>query len=81
MDSSAQTTFTIASPLPLHAPPLLAFIDSLLAAVETINSNDTETVIDRIFGIPLLISTYDGAGDLTSVTLFGINVTFLFESL
>jgi hypothetical protein len=29
--------------------------------------------------IPLLVSTYDSAGALTSVTLFGIDVTFLFE--
>ena len=43
------------------------------------NGNGTETVTDSLFGIPLLISTYDGSGDLMSVTLFGINVTFLFE--
>jgi hypothetical protein len=33
------------------------------------------------FGFPLIESLYDGAGNLVSVTLFGINVTFLFESL
>jgi len=32
-----------------------------------------------LFGSPLLVSTYDGSGDLTSVTLFGMNVTALFE--
>jgi hypothetical protein len=31
--------------------------------------------------IPLFISTYDGAGNLMSVTLFGMNVTLLFELL
>jgi hypothetical protein len=66
-------------PPTLHTPPLLALFDELLHGIETVNRNDTETVIDSIFGIPLLVSTYDGAGNLESVTLFGINVTALFE--
>ena len=65
----------------MHTPPLLAFFDSLLGGIEAVNGNGTETVIDKIFGIPLLVSTYDGAGNLKSVTLFGIDVTALFESL
>jgi hypothetical protein len=72
------------SPTPpptLHTPPLLALFDSLLGGIETVNGNDTETVIDKIFGIPLLVSLYDGAGNLESVTLFGIDVTLLFELL
>jgi hypothetical protein len=64
----------------LHTPPLLALIDSLLGEIETVNGNGTETVIDRFFGIPLFISTYDSAGNLMSVTLFGIDITSLFES-
>ncbi len=68
-------------PPTLHTPPLLAFFDSLLGGIETVNGNNTETVIDRIFGIPLLISTYDGAGNLENVSLFGIDVTLLFELL
>jgi hypothetical protein len=68
-------------PPTLHTPPLLAFLDSLLGGIETINGNNTETVIDRIFGIPLLVSSYDGAGNLTNVSLFGIDVTLLFELL
>ncbi len=32
-----------------------------------------------LIGIPLFESTYDGNGNLTSVTIFGINITFLFE--
>jgi hypothetical protein len=71
------------SPAPqptLHTPSLLAFFDSLLAGVETSNSDGTETVTDSIFGIPLLVASYDSNGDLLSVTIFGINVTFLFES-
>jgi hypothetical protein len=71
------------SPVPppsLHTPPLLALIDSLLGGIETVNGNGTETVIDRFFGIPLFVSTYDSAGDLMSVTVFGIDITFLFES-
>jgi hypothetical protein len=70
-----------ASPPTLHTPPLLAFFDSFLAGVETVNGNRTETLVDRIFGIPLLISTYDGAGNLMRVTLFGIDITFLVEML
>ena len=65
----------------LNVPPLLAFFDSLLGGVERVTDNGTETVTDSIFGIPLLVATYDSAGDLLSVTLFGINVTALFESL
>jgi hypothetical protein len=74
---------TSPSPAPptLHTPPLLAFFDALLRGIETVNSNETETVTDSIFGFPLIVSLYDGAGNLLSVTLFGIDVTFLFESL
>ncbi len=68
-----------APPPTLHIPPLLSFIDSLLGAVETVNGNGTETITDSFFGIPLLVSTFNSSGDLTSVTVFGINITFLFE--
>ena len=68
-----------APPPTLHTPPLLALIDSLLGGIETVNGNGTETVIDSFFGIPLFVSAYDSAGDLMSVTVFGINITFLFE--
>ncbi len=70
-----------APPPMLHTPPLLAFFDAFLHGAETVNSNGTETVIDRLFGLPLLVSTYDSAGHLRSVTLFGFNVTLLFELL
>jgi hypothetical protein len=66
-------------PPALHTPPLLALFDALLHGIETVNGNGTETVTDSLFGSPLLVSTYDGSGDLTNVTLFGINVTSLFE--
>jgi hypothetical protein len=66
-------------PPALHTPPLLALFDALLHGIEAVNGNGTETVTDSLFGIPLLLSTYDGSGDLMSVTLFGINVTALFE--
>lgn len=68
------------APPALRTPPLLAFFDSLLAGIETINA-ETETVTDSIFGIPLFVSLYDGSGNLLSVTIFGIDVTFLFELL
>jgi hypothetical protein len=67
------------APPRLQTPPLLAFFDSILGGVETVNSNGTETVIDTLFGIPLFISTYDGKGILMSVTLFGIDITWLFR--
>jgi uncharacterized repeat protein (TIGR03803 family) len=72
-----------ASPAPpaLNVPPLLALFDSLLGGTETVNANGTETVTDSFFGIPLLVSTFDSSGKLESVTLFGINVTALFELL
>ncbi len=63
----------------MNIPPLLAFFDSLLGAIETVNANDTETLVDSFFGIPLLASTFDRSGKLVSVDLFGfIDVTFLF---
>lgn len=93
--AQAATTVTLAPPPPppphspppatppapptLQVPPLLAFFDSLLGGVETVNANGTETITDSIFGIPLIVSTFNHAGNLMSVTLFGINVTFLFE--
>jgi hypothetical protein len=67
------------APPTLQVPPLLAFFDALFGGIETINSNGTETVIDSLFGIPLFVATFDSSGGLESVTLFGINITFLFE--
>jgi hypothetical protein len=66
-------------PPALHTPALLAFFDALLGGIEAVNGNGTETVTDSLFGIPLLLSTYDGSGDLMRVALFGIDVTALFE--
>jgi hypothetical protein len=65
-------------PPTLNVPPLLAFFDSLLAGVETINANGTETITDYLLGFPLLVATFDDSGNLVSVDLFGIDVTFLF---
>jgi hypothetical protein len=50
----------------------------LLRAVETINANGTETITDYLFGLPLLVATFDDSGNLVSVDLFGFDVTFLF---
>ncbi len=66
------------APPTLRVPPLLAFLNSILGGTETMNSNGTETVTARFFGIPLFVSTFDSAGRLLSVSLFGINITFLF---
>jgi photosystem II stability/assembly factor-like uncharacterized protein len=65
-------------PPSLNVPPLLALFDSLLGGIETVNANGTETITDSILGIPLIVATFDGSGNLVSVTLLGINVTFLF---
>jgi hypothetical protein len=64
-------------PPTLQKPFLLSLFDQLLGGVELINANGTETVVDNFFGIPL-ISTYDASGNLVSVTMFGLNLTFLF---
>jgi hypothetical protein len=53
-------------------------LDTLLAGTETVNANGTETITDSLFGMPLLVSTFDSAGKLGSVTLFGFDITFLF---
>jgi hypothetical protein len=69
------------SPTPaptLNVPPLLALLDGLLGGTETVNANGTETITDSLFGIPLLVSTFDHSGHLVSVTLFGIDIAFLF---
>ncbi len=64
-------------PEPPSVPPLLAFFNSLLGDVETVNTTGTK-IVDSLFGIPLLVETYNYSGNLVSVTLFGINITFLF---
>jgi probable HAF family extracellular repeat protein len=62
----------------LQVPPLLAFFNSILGATETVNGDGIETVVDSLFGIPLLVSTFDSTGHLVRVTLFGFDITFLF---
>jgi subtilase family serine protease len=69
---------SLPSPPALDVPPLLAFFDSLLGGGETVNADGTATITDNFFGIPLLLATFDHSGHLVSVTLFGMNVTFLF---
>ncbi len=66
------------APPSLNVPPLLALFDQVLGGVETVNANGTETITDRFFGIPLLVSTFDSSGNLVSVDLFGFNITSLF---
>ena len=63
----------------MNAPPLLAWFDQLLGAIETVNADGSATETASIYGIPLLKSIFDSAGKLESVTLLGINVTPLFE--
>jgi hypothetical protein len=59
----------------------LALLDQLLGATETENADGSVTETAGLFGFSLLVSTFDSAGNLESVTLLGINVTFLFELL
>jgi hypothetical protein len=66
------------APPTLQVPPLLAFLDSLLGGVETVNNNGTETITDSLFGFPLIVATFNSSGGLVSVTLLGFNITFLF---
>ena len=61
-------------PPTLHVPPLLALLDLLLGGVRTVNANDTETITDSLFGITLLVSTYDGSGNFVSATWLGFNI-------
>jgi streptogramin lyase len=76
----ARPTAPASPPAPpsLNVPPLLALLDRLLGGIETVNANGTETITDNLFGIPLLVSTFDNSGELVSVSFFGLNITFLF---
>lgn len=62
----------------LNVPLLLEFIDQLLNGIETVNADGTATVTDDLFGLPLLVSTFDASGQLENVSFLGMNVTFLF---
>jgi hypothetical protein len=66
------------TPPTLHKPFLLALLDDLLKGVETVNANGTETVTDSFFGLSLMVSTYNGAGNLTKVAFLGFDITILF---
>jgi hypothetical protein len=59
------------SPQPpaLNVPSLLALFISMLGGVETVNVNGTETITDSLFGMTLLVSTYDGSGNFVSAAL------------
>jgi hypothetical protein len=67
-------------PPALHTPSLLAFFDHFffVTSTQTVNPNGSVTVMDTIFGLPFLVSTYNSSGNLTSVLLFGSDVTMLF---
>ncbi len=75
---SAATTPPASSPPALSVPLLLEFFDQLLHGIETVNADGTATVTDSLFGLPLLVSTFDASGHLENVAFLGINVTFLF---
>jgi hypothetical protein len=64
---------------PLHTPYLLGLFDAFFHGVVKANPDGTTTITDNLFGLQL-VSTYNNSGNLQSVTLFGMNVTFLFES-
>ena len=52
-----------------------------ICGTEMVNANGTETTMDSMFGMPLLVSTFDSSGHLESVTWLGMNVTMLFKLL
>lgn len=56
-----------------HVPPLLALLNSLLAAIEKMYDDHT-TFTGSFFGIHLLDETYDDSGNLVSATLLGIDI-------
>jgi hypothetical protein len=56
-------------------------LDLIWGGAETVNADGTATITDSVFGIPLLVAKFDNAGNVTSITLFGIDVTFLFTLL
>jgi hypothetical protein len=66
------------APPALHTPFLLALFDQFLKGVETLNADGTVTVTDSIFGLTLLVSTYNSAGNLVRVTFLGFDITLLF---
>jgi hypothetical protein len=66
-----------AFPPTLHTPWLLALFDQELKGIEAMSADGTVTVTDNFFGC-LLVSTYDSAGYLVSVTFFGLNITAIF---
>jgi hypothetical protein len=65
----------------LNAAPLPASVDQLLAGSETVDAEVAVTEKANFFGLLPWLSTFDSSGDLESVTLFGIDVTILFELL
>jgi hypothetical protein len=67
------------APPPLNVPPVLALINALLHGTETVNPDGSVTVTDSFFGFPVLVSHFSPTGQLESVTLFGIDITFIFE--
>jgi hypothetical protein len=62
----------------LSVPWLLEFFNELLHGIETVNTDGTVTVTDSLFGLPLLVSTFDPTGQLELVSFLGMNITPLF---
>ncbi len=62
----------------LSVPSLLGFVNALLKGMEAENADGSTTLTDSLFGLPLLVSTFDASGHLVSVTFLGMNVTGLF---
>jgi hypothetical protein len=59
----------------LSTPSLLSFFNELLTGIETVNADGSTTVTDSLFGLPLLVSTFDASGRLVRVTFLGMDVT------
>jgi uncharacterized repeat protein (TIGR01451 family) len=84
-DFSNSFTVAPADPTPpvdpapsLSIPSLLGFFNAFLKGIETLNADGSATVTDSLFGLPVLVSTYDASGHLVRVTFLGMNVTGMF---
>jgi hypothetical protein len=71
---TVSTSSSSSHSLVLNVPPLLALLGQLIGGIETVNANDTETVMYSLFGFSLVTAHYDGSGNFIDATLFGFSI-------
>ncbi|HTU19358.1 MAG TPA: immunoglobulin domain-containing protein, partial [Gemmataceae bacterium] len=83
---SSTATLTVQAPIVaatsssspvLQMPPLVALINGILGGIEMVNANGTMTVTYGMYGITLLMVTYDSSGNFLSATLLGFDISNL----